>query len=359
MNKKSIIETLVKVKYLLLKGRAALDEYGPCSSGIAVSSLQDSVEMFLRLIVAARHININKEEKFHSIIDKINADISPDTLKYRTSLNRLNNARVDFKHLGNEVDKKYVVGFFRDMEVFITDTSSKYLHVDFSDVLLIDLIGHQRTMNWLKKAEEHLEKEEFVDSVTASACAFAIFRKYISGDQSLKKYVPPRNLPENRRLNDFFHKVASQLQDHSDKIDIIMSGVSLPDYSRFIKMTPSVSFMLAGNIHHSKMQMKVVPLQEEAQFCIRFVLDSALAMIEKNPFPGGYVFKGDQKVKVIENCAILIGPQDDQEVILEVTGKNHLIFDSIAKKSRKGYVHILFQGDHAYLPDKSVEIMPT
>lgn len=352
------IDKLVKVKYIFSKGRGFLDDYGPCTMGIAVSLLQDSVEMLLRLIAEKNHVSISKTELFHSIIDKINTKINTDGIKYKTSLNDLNSSRNNFKHSGNEPVKNDVVNFYRDMEAFFVYACSNFLNIDFSNISLVDLIGHQRTINWLKNAEDLLKNEKYVDSVGASACAFAVFRKYMCGDDFLRRDVNYPKLNVDKAVNEYFNNIEKQLNDQTDKMEMIVNGVSLPDYRKFMAMTPYISFYNSGQIHQHKMKMRVIPQREEAQFCIRFVLESALVMKEKNDYPiRGGPLMGNQNVKVTRDCSLRIFPGEDQEILLNIKKNDDFVFESLTKRSSRGYVHVFYQGDNAYLPETAVEII--
>jgi hypothetical protein len=109
------------------------------------------------------HANIKDGSAFNQIIDEIDK-VSPTKLSHRSALNQLNKARVSFKHFGLQPKKEDVIKFRQDLEVFFPKTFQLFLNLEYESVSLVHLIGHRRTENYLRQAEQHIANQKYRES---------------------------------------------------------------------------------------------------------------------------------------------------------------------------------------------------
>ena len=111
-------------KYLLKEAQRVIERREtPHSWGLATSLLQDSVEIFLRLLAAHYGIPVGRFEAFDKLLDKVgNSEMLACVADHKAGLNRLNSARVSFKHEGlGVVDAHEAQGFVSTVEGFLNE----------------------------------------------------------------------------------------------------------------------------------------------------------------------------------------------------------------------------------------------
>ena len=169
------MQRLALPRFLFREGERALGRQGAYGHALGTSLLQDAVEAFLRVLVDVRHINVGANAPFNKLLGDVSTEFEV-VRGYRATLSNLNNARVAFKHHGLSVpDQGDASTFLVNVRDFLTDVTHEAFGVDFASVSLIDAIGHRRTQNWLRKAEQALTDGEHEEAMCQVAGAFAIY----------------------------------------------------------------------------------------------------------------------------------------------------------------------------------------
>jgi len=371
---KALKDRLICAKYLFGKGMKVLNQGGPFSAGFALLNFQDSAEMVLRVI--ADHIKCPKvtiDEGFDSLIKKID-NCSDKKLIHQIGLGKMNKARVNFKHFGNAPIKDDVFKFSRDLDEFFRAALRSFLDIDFESISLADLIEHKRTENYIKRAEQFIDNEDFENAIKQTAIAFAIFYEHhtafikefssFNGNSSLRFDDHGDN---HEKINDWGRKIEKIIIEQQSQLNIIINGINLADYRRFKKYTPYVHLFkipetgrLDFDFKHSNETIKDIAL-----FCYRFVIDAIFLMKEHkflSSFPARYL--NNVKFKVIKKCAVLVRPFEDFEIIRQAdVGETLDSFyqtdlEAIFNLNKKSdFVEINQDSDRAFVKTDSVEII--
>jgi hypothetical protein len=84
------------------------------------------------------------------------------------------------------------------------------------------------------------------------------------------------------RLGDFIDKTKESVEALQEAVKILSLGLDYKRYARFRLLTPYVERYMNGNYNIVRMRRgsKEVPTDEEVQFCIDFVIESAIALQE-------------------------------------------------------------------------------
>lgn len=354
------MDRLVCAKYIFIKSCEVLDKGGYFADGMAVLGFQDSAEMFLRVIAEFLHANIKDGSAFNQIIDEIDK-VSPTKLSHRSALNQLNKARVNFKHFGLQPKKEDVIKFRQDLEVFFPKTFQLLLNLEYESVSLVHLIGHRRTENYLRKAEQHITNQQYKEAIEATSISFAIFQSFIERKRERERFDFGIPIEEFKIVE---KKIKQKFEQQQKDIDILMYGISLAEYKRFKAFAIKVSFALAGNLilqeplYHREEYINY----ENALFCYRFVIDAVLLM-KQNELPISHWYHLNNyfsnKFRVLKSTDIIayISEGEGKEIIRKaeigeiLEGGNRSVYE--------GYIMILQDEEPAYIIKDAVEeILP-
>ena len=166
---------------------------------LATSLLQDSAEVVLRLIAEHHQIKVTTSASFGTLLHEVERRF-PILGGNRASLTALNTARIAFKHRGHEVAEKDAQVFFWNIELFLTSAYKEAFAIDFVSLSLADSIGHIRTQNWLKRAEDAYAAERYGEAVAHAAKAMTIYMAHITENDAaikLRSVVQYRGRREN------------------------------------------------------------------------------------------------------------------------------------------------------------------
>lgn len=352
-----LIDRLLLARYFYFRGQASLREYSPFSAGFAICNFQDAAETFLRAVAEHLHCSIRETTSFNQLLDEIDNRVL-EPLTYRSSLIQLNKARVNFKHFGLRPGHNDAEKFMVQLEAFFSMTAQRLLSVDFASISLASLIGHMRTENWLKKADQAVSDNEAKQAIESAAKAFAIFRRFINPDRPSTELDPSYKY-ESWEVRDLSNHVADVIDDLKEQLDLIMDGIDLSEYRMFRHLAPVVTLAVVGKVHlHWPHRANIGPSIEEAQQCIRFVIDSVLNMkANRIPLltPGGTIPRF--KLRVITDSPIVVYPEEDPEVIrMAVVGE--VFLSPKSGTNPDGYVPIyLDDGDHGFIMFESIETL--
>lgn len=353
---KRLLERLVLVKYMLSQSRATLSSAAPFSAGLAVGQLQDSVELFLRCLAEHFDAQLKEHAAFKEIIEAVNKKLETP-LSHRVSLNSLNRARVNFKHMALEPAYEDAHKLVQDMEVFIPDMAQSHLEVDFETLSLASIIGHRRTENWIREAENMLENSDCQGAVDAAAVALAVFRRH------LNRLVETVNLDPFGRyrgtdLGNMLSPIEEELDDIRSLLDMVLTGVNLSQFRLFLAFAPKVSFSVVGTFFKTRsLHQSEVPTHSQARSCISFVVDAAISLKKTHVQSALSIYEAVptlRMVDVISDDDLVIYPGDDPEILRRVVSGDRLYVLPKKLASMPGHVAIIDDGEIAYIDEKSV-----
>lgn len=251
---KSIILKLMLTRRLLDLSREHLNSTAELSLAVGVNLLQDSVETFL--LAVAEHVNASIQAKtsFEQYIDLINAQITPQTLPFRTRLLALNKLRINSKHWGIAPAQTEVSGLLVTIREFCDEVASSVLGVTFSSVSLIDLLRDGEVKELLRGAERAHADGDYVNCLIN--CRKALFVRVESEyDIALFENQSHSPLdftlfgikaPHYARSRDYISKNVHEPTEyivfsHSDlDMDLMRKGIDAVTFWNVWRLTPAV-----------------------------------------------------------------------------------------------------------------------
>jgi hypothetical protein len=277
------LNQLVLSKYLFQCGQNELSKNTPLSCGLAISLCQDSVELLARTIANECDARVKKFTPFPELwglVRNATGNSENKALPLKGKMLRLNDVRVSFKHGGHLPDMSQAQGLFNEAENFLRQATRRFFDKDFDKVSLVDLIRNGRVKQAIKDAETCIEEADFEGCLNACAKAEYI----VSG--KIRRVIP--ELPS--QLLDFGHLfdrakssharawvriLASYLEGLRQFPIAIALKLNLSDYTRFHAIAPDAVRSASGNWQFN---MKRHASRDDAEFCVRYVTDYALAM---------------------------------------------------------------------------------
>jgi len=216
----------------------------------------------------------------------------------KESMRRLNGARVALKHHGTSPSKLDIEAFRASATNFFEENTHPIFDIKFSEISLIDLVQCEETKNNLKESEQLLGENKIEDSLDKVALAFT---QLVDDYESRKRgrfgrspfffgesltFLSSFHMGIDRsqvgKLADFIDKVKESLEALQDAVKILSLGVDYRRYVKFRLLTPHIYRTLDENYHVSRVPWgeKGVPSVEDVQFCIDFVIESAVILQE-------------------------------------------------------------------------------
>ena len=290
LNQELILKRLSLIKYLYRVGVQQSEQHEPVCS-FSILSFHDSIEMFVKLL--AEQLNL-KSDKF-TFIEYWN-NIPSLTLK--ESMRTLNERRVNIKRKGLLTSKSDIEISRVNTLDFFTQNTFKHFQVEFNDISLFNLVKYEIVRLELEEAQKSLENNQPEISIEKVAISFYellnVFEKtkskYSSSPFDFGKkisHISNYDFGSNgvkdeilgKKVYDFAKEVSNTLEDIQSAIKIISFGLDYKKYIKFKTLTPTI-MKTGGGKYHSHIKPNKKWTRENCQFCINFVLESALSMQE-------------------------------------------------------------------------------
>ena len=353
------IDRLIVARYFYFRGKAVLQENGPFAAGFAICNFQDAAETFLRVVAEHLHCPTQDNTQFSKLIDDIDAKAA-ERLTHRASLLQLNKARVGFKHYALRPAREDAEKFNGDLEAFFSITARLLLGVEFESVSMVSLIGHARTENWLREAEQWMSRGDATKAVTSAAVAFAIFRRFMRvGDKGAREVDPFRQYRDSE-LVQLATNTQQALDDLQGQLDLIMNGINLAEYRRFRVISPAITITHGGKVHTDWPQRMRLQLSlDDARRCVNFVLESALKMKDAYVLGESHPRSAySRKYRVIVDADMVAYPEENPEIIRKAK-VGEVIVSCGSKPNYKNYIAVFLpDGDRAYVSADALEELP-
>ncbi len=284
LNQDVIIQRLSHIKQLYQIGCEQSKQFESIAV-FSILSFHDSIEMFLKLLAEHKDIN-SRQFNFLDYWDKI-----PD-LTLKESMRNLNARRVNLKHKGllpakSEIDISRV----NAIDFYEQNTFNQF-GINFSEISLINLVAYSEVRKFLKLSEDFLAKNEIEDCLANVAIAFdellSTYEKSKSQYFGRSPFFFGQDLTFNdsysmnlsdRQLSEFVDKVKESIESIQKAVKITSFGIDYKKYVKFKMLTPSVQRAINGAVHLNFWRSKKTN-KENCQFCIDFVIYSALTLQE-------------------------------------------------------------------------------
>jgi len=230
-------------------------------------------------------------------------------LTLKESMKRLNTRRNSIKHRGMFPSKADLeISRINTIDFFEENVKAQF-DIEFKDVSLLTLIHNEQVRKLLEEAQNKLHKNEMESCINNTAFAF---QELIDSYESSKLdyfhhspffFVEKLTLEtsitkdtKERKLHSFLNDVKKSLQSLKGAIKIMSLGIEYKRYIKFDLLTPEVVQFSKGEYHVTHKWGMNKWTFENCQYCINFVMDSALKLQEfdfytDEIFESGHFFK--------------------------------------------------------------------
>jgi hypothetical protein len=299
MKMSSIMERLVFIKYISQKAEEQSYAFYPASQ-LSILMFHDAIELFLVLayeeVGGTKTTQINFMEYWDLIYGK-----SKKLVTQKSSISKLNDARIQLKHKGNLVHEVDIEKFRVNAMNFFTENSKLIFNLDFLELSLIDLVNNSLAKRRLKRSYELLNENKLKDSLLASTEAFyTILDEYENkkvgpfGDSpfdfsssmnhmsSFRLRIKNSKVPEIKEISKFVDTTKKTIESMGNALKIISLGIDYKKYAKFRILTPERVKIESGpsKYYFNQSQMINGIKKEDVEFCIDFVIETALIIQE-------------------------------------------------------------------------------
>jgi hypothetical protein len=301
LSETTVRERLAFIRYLLNQGIEQSYRTEP-HCALAILTFHDATELFFGL--SCEHLGVTgSREKtyFNQYWDLIAGGLNGTRLTQETSIRRLNDARIALKHHGIRPAKLDSESFRAVVVNFFEENTQLIFHIKFSELSLIDLVQFDVARNHLKQAQGFLKQNKIDCALEEVAVAFAKLiqdyerRKLGMGDispffplgdevplySSEMKFEQLNAGPEfKERMGDFVNRTNDSISFMQRIVRILSLGMDYRKYAKFERLTPLVD-LPSGEAPDITWANIVKPDKipgEDAQFCIDFVIESAIKL---------------------------------------------------------------------------------
>ena len=176
------MKQLMLVRYLFQCGEKAVDIHDEKACGVAISHLQDAVEMFLYTIVKERGSDAKPPKKdkhtFVSLWQAVEGSLQRK-LPFASAMEELNSTRVQFKHFGIVPSPPVAEGVLASTRQFLTEATKMAFDRDFDSISLVDLIKDEQIRTTLKQAEDCLKRRAIPQCLSECAKAHDLAERFL------------------------------------------------------------------------------------------------------------------------------------------------------------------------------------
>ena len=293
------VTRLAFIKYLYETGVSQSHAPSPLSCA-SILTMHDAVELFLQL--SSEHLNAGAGHPgFMDYWDILNPKLAPKELQQKESMRRLNKARVALKHHGTFPSDLDIESFRASTSNFFQDNTLFVFGVTLEEISLIEFVNPDASRQKLKDAQGQIQSGDTLSALDNIALAFT----EMIADYEDRKRNQYRTSPfyfgqsmtflssfhmglstgslssSDRKLGDFVDKVKESIESMQSAIKMLALGIDYRKYSRFKMLTPHLTRVMCGEwLIHRRFKDDQKPPQNDATFCIDFVIESALALAE-------------------------------------------------------------------------------
>lgn len=301
MDDNGVMERLAFIRYLYFLGVEQSRIAEPFSRA-SVLMFHDAIELYLEL--AAEHMDVSKRLKeltFMQYWDVLNPALAKKgkrELTQKIAMDKLNEARVSFKHHGIPPSKSIIEDLRSHVTNFLEENTPNIFDTEFSSISLIELVECQTAKDTLREAQRLLKDDKIEEVLDKTALAFV---QLIDDYENRKKDEFGRSpfffgksmtflssfhmgFSHRDKLADFVDHVKESIEAIQESVKVLSLGLDYRRYARFHLLTPIVLRLWAGgggkvNYNLSRIS-RIIPTKEDAQYCIDFVIESAVKLQE-------------------------------------------------------------------------------
>ncbi|MFD5599904.1 hypothetical protein ACFWHR_07580 [Leucobacter sp. NPDC058333] len=282
------IERLSLIRYQLRSAGEMLKQPPPINT-LSINSMQDAIESSLGAVAEHIGADVKARSDFDKLFDAVATRLgSPaELVGLRTAAIALNNARVGFKHHGNQV-RDETLRRHNDVAVtLVHQLVTSGFRIALDDVSLLVFVRHEGVRTYIEKAESLAHENRIIDALSYLRSAFQLAvddyaaRKSIDGWRTIFDVSP--SSPTRVGIDEWgWEKPLKQVRDWVASLDqkVMLSamGIDLSRYAYFDAVAPThIRLMGYGTGPHVQVRFKN-PTDDHYRASYMFVVDSAVRL---------------------------------------------------------------------------------
>ena len=252
----SEIERLSLIRYHLQSAGEMLKQPAPINT-LAINALQDVVESTLAAVAEHARAEVKPRSDFDKLFDVVVARLgSPSELAgLRAPALALNNARVGFKHHGNQV-RDETLRRHHDVTVTLVDELVRFgFGIALDDVSMLVFVPNHEVRAFVERAEAHAAANELTDALSFLRSAFDLATHDFASRKSLDGWhsifdIGSRSVHHASIDRMGWERPVDELQGWVEALDrrvkLSAMGVDLARYSYFDAVAPKHTNMWHG-----------------------------------------------------------------------------------------------------------------
>ncbi len=285
-----IIKRLSFIKYFYQFAREQSKLPSP-QNYISILMFHDSVELFLHLSAESLGANLTNIS-FLEYFTRINNKIEDKELSQKTSMDKLNRARVSLKHKGLYPNPDDINYFRVSSQNFFEENCPIVFGIEFADISLLNLIQDEEVRNELENAQDVSNNGHYKESLEIIAIAFHILLENYEKDKKVYELSPFRIGVDLDREMDFsngytenrgLYNLTKTVKRIQEVLKIMILNLDYLKYLKFRLLTPDY-VVYAKNVRFKPMwfagREKKDFQKDDVEYCIEFVIESALKIQE-------------------------------------------------------------------------------
>lgn len=295
----SKLRRLSFVKYLYSVAVRQSHSPAPMNSA-SLLTFHDAVELFLQL--SSEHLDAGGSRlRFMEYWELLSAKIEDGKIGQKESMRRLNKARVALKHHGTRPSQLDVEAFRASTTNFFEENTPVVFGIEFESISLIDLVQPKDVREKLEVCQQRIREGNFDSAVEQAALSFEMLLDDYESRKTDRFGESPfffgrdmtrmgsfgldirrgRDASEvEQKLEKFVDRVKDSIEAMQKAMKVIALGIDYRRYSKFSLLTPNILKTRDGKRHIYESQQQLVANKENVQFCIEFVVETALKLQE-------------------------------------------------------------------------------
>lgn len=234
---------------MYLEARSVAASRDTVAAGMAISLLQDAVELYLWTLIKERSLPAKDQAGFVAHLECLQkAGIAVPSA---ARLLELNKARIGFKHYGNLPAASEQAKFLSYVEEFFRSALPAHFGLEFDKLSLVDLISNTEVRDHLRLAEQQIGATEYREAAgelaKAKSLLFTALHRYIPQvDRSLRDADRVLNSIDGVRGANAFAYLAEYLGTMREYALVSLLRLPLQDYLFLRASLPNANRAMSG-----------------------------------------------------------------------------------------------------------------
>lgn len=271
-----LIKRVIYSKYLMKRATALQAKNNELSSAEALLAAHDSVEMLTQVV--ADHVEVTLPREFKQFWKVIKAKTNREPPR-EAAMDKLNHARVGFKHKGILPNPSIVSDALRNAVAFCEEISRDYLGLDFESVSLADVILVAEARDKIKEAERHSADGNFGQGIASLGIALDALMKD-ARERSGNALVGLIDVTGRAFVLDpAAMSLRFKLQKIAETVDMLILGIDVAPLRRFNQIAPIRQHAADGEVTIIWTRDETLLTAEDFDFCHAFIINFGLSAV--------------------------------------------------------------------------------